>query len=201
MATATTFNQIEVPVVLEPEFSTQRMGGYDSSQVYAQDFLDPHLIPSLPTSQPFGETRNSQHAPNVGPKSPSGATYEVRQLPQDIDYLFARGLIGPAYEHIFDSQDPEESSKKQMTELEMILGAAKDELKEAYHYAVKTRARYVAIRTKRKPKQSRWEEEETIPSNPKAVLQCSVPEGRAVGGKHVKKETKYNQFGGTLLTF
>ncbi|KZP21871.1 hypothetical protein FIBSPDRAFT_890868 [Athelia psychrophila] len=203
MATATTFQQIEVPVALELDFSMERMGGYDTSQVYSHNFLDPHVIPSLPTSQPSEKTCNSQHAPSMGwPKSPSGATYDLPQVSQEVgDYLYARSLIGPVYEHIFDSQDPEDSSKKQMAELKRVLAAAKEEFKVAYRYAVRKRDHYVAIRPKLKTKQSRWQEESTILSNATTVVESSVPKEGAVRRRRAKKETICDQFGGTLLTF
>ncbi|KZP09670.1 hypothetical protein FIBSPDRAFT_900343 [Athelia psychrophila] len=189
MATATTFHQIEVMVALELEFSIEQMGGYDTSQVYLHIFLDPRIIPSLPTSQPLEKTCNSQHAPSVGwPKSPSGATYELPQVSQEVgDYLYAWSLIGPVYKHIFDSQDPEESSKKQMAELKRVLAAAKDKLKVAYCYAVRKRDHYVAIRPKLKTKQSRWQEKSTILSNATTVWESSVPKEGAVGGNRGSK--------------
>lgn len=201
MTTAETFHQTEDPVFLEPEFYTQLMGGYDTSHVFSRDFLEPHTIPSLPAWQPHVPTDSSPHAERVErPKSPSGATYHPGGLPRELeDYLIARALIAPPYERHFDPLGPEESSKKQLAELRMILGAAKEELKQACLDAVQSQEDYMATLAETHIELSRWKDE--VPKPPKAEGKCFFPEEHSARVADVKKERAEKQFGGDLLAF
>lgn len=203
MVTTPPFHQVEDPVLLEPEFSTQLMGGYDTSQVFSRDFLEPHILPSLPDWEPIIPTSSSPVAEPVAcPKSPSGATYDLPGLPQDVeDHLFTRTLLAPSYEHVVTKEDPEESLKRHMSELQLLLGGAKKELKEAYMHAVRTDEEYTATVAEHEKGLSRWKAAAAISISPQAWHDL-VPSQIARDEKGVKKERISKEaFGGNLLAF
>lgn len=201
MSSAKSFHQAEDPVFLEPEFHAELTGGYQTSNVFSRDFLQPHDIPLLANWSPVLPTFDCPHAGAAErPKSPSGATYMVPRLPQELkDYLFARSLLAPSYEHVFDKHDPEESSKKHMAELCMLVGAAKDEMKEAYQKVVDTGEEYSTTVEAQQMEMSRWK------ANPRAAKSdetAFMPEELAKRGKRGKKEgVVRNTFQGKIMTF
>lgn len=210
MVTPPPFHQVEDPVFLEPEFSAQLTGGYDTSQVFSCDFLEPHTLPSLPNWKPFIPTSNLPVAKPVAyPTSPSGATYNLPKLPREVgDYLFARTLLPPSYMDVLDEEDPEESLKRHMSELRVVLGAAKTELKEAYVQAVRTEEEYAATVAEHHKGLSRWKKAKwAIPAAPAAPEDSEVwhdvVQARVARDKEdaKKKRTAKEVFGGNLLTF
>lgn len=197
------FHQVENPVFVPPGFSAELVGSYDTSDVFAPIFLQTHNIPSLPTDQAFAQIDQVPHDEQLPqPKSPSGAAYTLSPgtSPQELDD--DRDRVLPSYSYLFDSDNPEISSMLQVAEMQIILGLAKNEMKQAYIHAAKTARRVQATVDKQTRQMSRWQHTGSIPVKADVVGQSFVQVQPSGETSHDGKGPGPSKvYGGDLLSF
>lgn len=144
-------------------------GAYDTSIIFAGDFLVPHTLPTLPD---FGEFEESLPEP----LSPLGYKFSLTppMLSKDLQKVGdARNTLPPPYKIKFNENDPVESSKHQLEEVQRVLGEARAALKEAYRDAYEADIDL-------KDLAARWEPEVTH-AGPKPFMTLAFPLVGAIG--------------------
>lgn len=132
------------------------MDDYDTSEVFADDFLVPHNLPTLPDFEDFVDSFPK-------PRSPLGYMYSLTppMVSKDLqDVEDARNTLPPPYEQVFTKTDPVTSSKNQVEEFQQVLDEARAALKEAYHDGCEAASDLKCA--EEKPDPTRWQKRTTL---------------------------------------